>query len=49
MSGFKGLLEGQYDDLPEMAFTWLGILMKQLQKLMSWQNIGLVSSFKCFK
>jgi F-type H+-transporting ATPase subunit beta len=32
VSGFKGLLEGQYDDLPEMAFYMVGDINEAIAK-----------------
>ena len=32
VSGFKGLLEGQYDDLPEMAFYMVGNINEAIAK-----------------
>ena len=30
--GFKGLLEGEYDDLPEQAFYMVGSIEKAIEK-----------------
>jgi len=32
ISGFKGLLQGQYDDLPEMAFYMVGDINEVIAK-----------------
>ena len=32
VSGFKGLLQGQYDDLPEMAFYMVGDINEAIAK-----------------
>ena len=32
ISGFKGVLEGKYDDLPEMAFYMVGDINEVIQK-----------------
>ena len=30
--GFKGIIDGEYDHLPEQAFIWLAPLTKRLRK-----------------
>ena len=32
ISGFKGILEGKYDDLPEMAFYMVGDISEVIAK-----------------
>lgn len=32
ITGFKGLLEGQYDDIPEQAFLYCGSIDEVLEK-----------------
>jgi len=32
IAGFKGLLQGQYDDLPEMAFYMVGDINEVISK-----------------
>lgn len=32
LEGFKGILEGKYDHIPEMLFIWLATLMRSLKK-----------------
>ncbi|MFA0168283.1 ATP synthase F1 subunit beta, partial [Vibrio breoganii] len=35
ISGFKGLLDGQYDDIPEQAFLYCGSIDEVLEKAKS--------------
>ncbi len=32
LKGFKGILEGQYDDLPEEAFRYVGVIDQAVEK-----------------
>ena len=48
VSGFKDYYKVSTMTFLKWLFTWLGILMKQLQKLMSWQSKWLSFIFQMF-
>ena len=35
IAGFKGILDGEYDDLPEQAFTMVGTIEEAVEKAKS--------------
>ena len=47
ISGFKGILEGKYDDLPEMAFYMVGDIAEVQVRAAPEQAVQLLRTLVC--